>query len=84
FAPVLPHAIEPGRHGLLIIKGEHRGLLLPQVAVEHRWSAARFLAETCEKAGLDREALRDPETKILAFTADVFSEGNLSAAQSNS
>jgi AmmeMemoRadiSam system protein A len=84
FAPILPHAIEPGRHGLLIIKGEHRGLLLPQVAVEHHWSAARLLAETCEKAGLDREAWRDPETKILAFTADVFSEGNLSTAQSNS
>jgi AmmeMemoRadiSam system protein A len=88
FAPVLPQAIEPGRHGLLIIKvdqrGDHRGLLLPQVAVERHWSATRFLEETCEKAGLDRHAWRDPETRILGFTAEVFSEGNLSAAQSDS
>jgi AmmeMemoRadiSam system protein A len=83
FAPVLPQAIEPGRHGLLIIKGDHRGLLLPQVAVEHHWSATRFLAETCEKAGLDRDSWRDPETKILGFTADVFSEGKLSTARSD-
>ena len=56
-----------------------RGLLLPQVAVERNWSAERFLEEGCRKAGLPLDAWRDPETKLYAFTADVFSEANLIA-----
>ena len=32
--------IEIGRHGLLVEQGHRRGLLLPQVAVEHQWTAA--------------------------------------------
>ena len=39
-----------------------------------RWTARRFLEETCVKAGLDPNAWRDPETKIQGFTAEVFSE----------
>jgi hypothetical protein len=49
-------------------------LLLPQVAVERSWSAVRFLEETCRKAGLETDAWRHPETQVLAFTAEVFSE----------
>lgn len=79
-APIAPDAIQPGRHGLLVMNGTRRGLLLPQVAVEHRWSGERFLAETCEKAGLHRDAWRDAETQILAFTADVFSDAGLAPA----
>jgi len=32
---IQPEKIEIGKHGLLIEQGFHRGLLLPQVAVEH-------------------------------------------------
>jgi uncharacterized protein len=35
-----------------------RGLLLPQVAVEHHLTAEQFLAETCRKAGLSPDAWR--------------------------
>ena len=35
-----------------------RGLLLPQVAVEHHFTREQFLAETCRKAGLPPEAWR--------------------------
>ena len=35
-----------------------RGLLLPQVAVEHQLTPEQFLAETCRKAGLPPEAWR--------------------------
>ena len=35
-APIRPDEIEIGRHGLVISDEAHRGLLLPQVAVEHR------------------------------------------------
>jgi AmmeMemoRadiSam system protein A len=66
--------IEVGTHGLTVSAGEHRGLLLPQVAREFGWTRERFLSETCRKAGLSPEAWRDPQTKIEGFTAEVFSE----------
>jgi AmmeMemoRadiSam system protein A len=76
--PILPEAIEIGRHGLLIVSHAQRGLLLPQVAVEHNLTRERFLEETCRKAGLPREAWKDPETRIFGFTCDVFSESSFS------
>lgn len=72
--PILPEAIEIGRHGLLIILHAQRGLLLPQVAIEHRLTREQFLEETCRKAGLRREAWKDPETCLFGFTCEVFSE----------
>ena len=71
---IAPGAIEAGTHGLLVIRGSHRGLLLPQVAVERSWPALRFLEETCRKAGLEPDAWRHPETELLAFTVEIFSE----------
>jgi len=73
-APISPDAIVVGRHGLLVICESHKGLLLPQVASERKWTAERFLEETCNKAGLPRNAWRDPATKLVAFTAEVYSE----------
>lgn len=72
--PIRPETIEVGRHGLLIVSGAHRGLLLPQVAVEHHLSPEQFLAETCRKAQLPPQAWRDPMTSVLAFTCEIFSE----------
>ncbi|HEY6945115.1 MAG TPA: AmmeMemoRadiSam system protein A [Candidatus Acidoferrum sp.] len=72
--PILPEAIEIGLHGLLIINHAQRGLLLPQVAIEHRLTREQFLEETCRKAGLTRESWKDPETYIFGFTCEVFSE----------
>lgn len=72
--PIRPENIEIGKHGLLVTQGVKRGLLLPQVAVEHRLSRENFLEETCRKAGLKAEAWQEPETQILGFTCEVFSE----------
>jgi AmmeMemoRadiSam system protein A len=71
---IAPDEIEAGKHGLMVSRGNQRGLLLPQVATEMRWNSRKLLEETCVKAGLDREAWRDPETKIQGFMAEVFSE----------
>lgn len=76
-APIRPEEIEIGRHGLIITRGPARGILLPQVAVERSWSAHYFLAETCVKAGLARDAWRDAAILIEGFTAEVFSEDDL-------
>lgn len=72
--PIRAEDIRVGRHGLLIAKESFRGLLLPQVASERNWTAERFLEETCEKAGLPRDAWRDPATSIFAFTAEIFGD----------
>ncbi len=72
--PIRPHEIEIGTHGLLIQQGLHRGLLLPQVAVEHKLGKEQFLEETCHKAGLPRDAWKAPDTHIYAFTCDILAE----------
>jgi len=76
--PVLPEAIEIGRHGLLVVNHAQRGLLLPKVAAEHGLMREQFLEETCRKAGLPREAWKDPETHLFGFTCEVFSDNSLS------
>jgi AmmeMemoRadiSam system protein A len=65
--------IEVGRDGLIVSRGAARGLLLPQVATERNWDRQTFLAHTCLKAGLPRDAWRAGAT-IERFEAEVFSE----------
>jgi AmmeMemoRadiSam system protein A len=64
--------IEIGRHGLIVEKGFHRGLLLPQVATQYGWDAAAFLEHTSLKAGLGRDEWRDG--RVMSFEAQVFAE----------
>ena len=80
--PIRPEDVEIGRHGLLIIQGQSRGLLLPQVAAEHKFNREQFLDETCHKAGLKAGAWQDPKTRILGFTCEVFSEDSEEPAHS--
>jgi AmmeMemoRadiSam system protein A len=71
--PILPEAVEVGRHGLLISQHGRRGLLLPQVAVEHKWDRTIFLEQTCRKARLPPDAWQKGAT-LMAFTAEIFSD----------
>ena len=66
-----PREVEVGKHGLIIAKGNQRGLLLPQVPVENRWSRRTFLQRTCQKAGLPKDAWREG-AEIYTFEAIVF------------
>jgi len=68
--------IEVGRHGLLISMAGHRGLLLPQVAIEHHWERTTFLEQTCRKAGLPLDAWLKGAV-IEAFTAEIFADSSL-------
>lgn len=72
-APIDPEAIEIGRHGLIISMGAYRGLLLPQVPVEHGWDRVTFLEQTCHKAGLPPNAWR-AGALVEAFAAEVFGD----------
>ena len=71
--PIEVEQVEVGRHGLVISDGLRRGLLLPQVPVEHGWGRETFLEQTCRKAGLPAGAWRK-SVVIEAFTAEVFGD----------
>jgi AmmeMemoRadiSam system protein A len=77
--PIHPEAVEVGRHGLVISLGARRGLLLPQVTVEHGWDRETFLEQTCRKAGLPLDAWRKTAT-VEAFTAEVFADADAEAS----
>jgi AmmeMemoRadiSam system protein A len=65
--------IEIGRHGLIVEQGYRRGLLLPQVPVEHGWTVTTFVEHTCLKAGLPRDAWQRG-ARLEVFEAEVFGE----------
>jgi AmmeMemoRadiSam system protein A len=69
-----PAVIEVGTHGIIISRGSHQGLLLPQVATEHGWDRETFLEQTCVKAGLPVDAWKRSGTNIDIFSAEIFSE----------
>ena len=71
--PIDPEDVEVGRHGLVVTYGSRRGLLLPQVPVEHVWDRVTFLEQTCIKAGLPSDAW-EHGARIEAFTAEIFSD----------
>lgn len=68
-----PGKVVVGRHGIIVSKGYRRGLLLPQVPVEHGWDRETFLRQGCLKAGLPADEWKKG-AKIEVFTAQVFSE----------
>lgn len=75
-SPILPEDVEVGRHGLVISSGSYRGLLLPQVPVEHNWDRETFLGQTCHKAGLPSDAWRTGAS-LESFTAEVFGDSRV-------
>jgi AmmeMemoRadiSam system protein A len=69
--------IEVGKHGIFLVKGFYRGVLLPQVATEYGWDRYQFLDHTCMKAGLPPGCWRSG-AEIYIFSAEVFSEKDFS------
>ncbi|MDD4732365.1 MAG: AmmeMemoRadiSam system protein A [Desulfovibrio sp.] len=61
-----------GKHGLIVQRGGHSGLLLPQVPVEWGWSREQFLRQTCVKAGLAENSWNKAGTNLYWFEAEVF------------
>ncbi|MDG1897608.1 MAG: AmmeMemoRadiSam system protein B [Fuerstiella sp.] len=60
-------AVEIGKHGLRIARGDRAGLLLPIVAVERNWDSRTFLDQVCHKAGLPVTAWQQPDTELTRF-----------------
>ena len=74
FIPIKNYAeIIIGTHGLYLDEGGG-GLLLPQVATEHKMNRDEFLSALCNKAGFYTEYWKERILKIKVFTAEIFSE----------
>jgi AmmeMemoRadiSam system protein A len=69
-----PEQICPGRHGVCVTCGERRGVFLPQVALTHDWDRETLLSELCSKAMLPSDAWKQPQTTLMAFTAEIFAD----------
>ncbi len=66
--------IEVGTHGIYIVKGYNRGVLLPQVATDHGWDRETFLRQTCVKAGLSENSWQQEDADIYIFSGQIFHE----------
>jgi AmmeMemoRadiSam system protein A len=71
--PIRAEEVIVGRHGLIVSQAGCRGLLLPQVPIEHGWDRITFLEQTCRKAGLPSDSWQSGAT-LQAFTAEVFGD----------
>ncbi len=63
--------ITVGKHGVIVKKGVHQGLLLPQVATGYSWTPYEFLSHTFEKAGLSPGTLG---AEVYVFEGQIFEE----------
>lgn len=70
----LPEVVRIGKDGLIVSRGMHSGLLLPQVAPEWGFDPIEFLGQTSLKAGLPPDAWLDEETEVQHFEAQIFAE----------
>jgi AmmeMemoRadiSam system protein B/AmmeMemoRadiSam system protein A len=67
--------IVTGKHGIVLKKGYHQGVFLPQVATEQGWDRTTFLNEICFKAGIhDENCWKEKDAEIFIFSAEVFKE----------
>jgi len=75
-SPILPIAgpaeFRIGEHGIILEKGFHRAVYLPEVAPEQRWTVEETLCSLSEKAGLPADAWRSG-TSFSVFSSVVLS-----------
>jgi hypothetical protein len=69
-----PKKIMIGQDGLIVEKGSHKGLLLPQVPIEWKMEEEEFLCQCCMKAGLTPDCWMLKETKIYKFSCIIAQE----------
>ncbi len=73
-AGTAPESLEVGKHGIMVVRGKRKGLLLPKVAREYHLTREEFLDAVCLKAGLPQGCWREHDTEIYIFETSVFRE----------
>ena len=63
-----------GEDGIIVEQGFNKGLLLPQVPLEHNMGKREFLSNTCMKAGLHPNTWINETVKIYKFQGIIFKE----------
>jgi uncharacterized protein (TIGR00296 family) len=71
---IQPGEIVVGQHGLMIVKGDHLGLLLPEVPARFGWGREDFLKAVCRKAGLRENSWEEDSAHLFGFEAEVWCE----------
>jgi len=68
-----------GVHGLILEYLGRRGLLLPQVAVEHAFGKSEFLSALCQKTRVPDGSWTMPEARLSRFEGVVVAEQDTAA-----
>lgn len=71
--------IEVGKHGLILEEKGRRGLLLPQVPIEHHMNREQFLDAICQKSGFSPGYWKTKQLQLNAFTATIFCDSSASS-----
>jgi len=71
--------IEIGKHGLILEEKGRRGLLLPQVPIEHHMNRERYLDAICQKTGFSQGYWKTKQLKLNAFTATIFCDSSVNS-----
>lgn len=67
-----PLSVRIGIDGIIIQRGYHQGVFLPQVPIEQGWDLNQYLEGICQKAGLPPGSWKD--ANLSTFQAIVFGE----------
>ncbi|MBN2297392.1 MAG: AmmeMemoRadiSam system protein A [Deltaproteobacteria bacterium] len=68
-----------GLHGIVLKKGIHFAVFLPQIPSMQGWSASETMQRLSEKAGLEPDGWKEADS-LEIFHAEVFSESDLVSA----
>jgi AmmeMemoRadiSam system protein A len=74
--------IELGRDGTILSVGRHRGVFLPEVAIDQGWDVETMLSALSRKAGLPLEGWRSPDATLEVFQTTHISWVRTAAARS--
>jgi uncharacterized protein (TIGR00296 family) len=66
--------IRLGADGLYMEKGIMKGILMPNVPIERKWTVRESLENLCLKSGLLKDGWADPAARIYRFSPQAFKE----------
>ncbi|MFH0965024.1 MAG: AmmeMemoRadiSam system protein B [Planctomycetota bacterium] len=69
-----PALYEPGKHGIVMQRGERSATFLPHVPIEQHWTREETLAALSRKAGLSADAWRAGDARFFVYTTQVLQE----------